>query len=189
MNHNSEKNIANSEILQYENIISALEGLDDVSEAQVFQIVSDSEARLVALLVPVNDAIAFSLLRRQLHETSPEITVPEELIMVDSIDKNASLEELLDMYNKNFMRESVYVKPRNDIEEYLVRLWGELLSVGRISVTDNFFALGGHSLLVAKMNFAIERDLGVKMDYDQMLSISVLSDLADLVSQVKNESK
>lgn len=189
MNHNSEKNITNSEILQYQNIVSALEASDDVSEAQVFEVVSDSKARLVALLVPVNDTIAFSLLRRQLHEISPVVPVPEELIMVDSIDKNASLDELLDMYDKNFKRESVYVKPRNEIEEYLVRLWGELLPVGRISVTDDFFALGGHSLLVAKMHFAIERDLGLKMDYDQMLSTSVLSSLANLVSQVKNESK
>lgn len=189
MNDYSEKIIENREILQYQHIVSALEVLDDVREAQVFQAGSDSSARLVALLVPANDTITFSLLRRQLHAVSSEVPVPEELIIVDSIDKNASSRELLDMYDKIFKQESVYVKPCNAIEEYLVRLWGELLPVGRISVTDDFFALGGHSLLVAQIHFAIERDMGLNMNFELMLRTSVLSELALILSQMKNESK
>ena len=188
MNDDSEKVIADREMLQYQHIVSALEALDDVREAQVFQVGSGSSARLVALLVPVNDTIAFSLLRRQLHEVSSEASVPEELIIVDSIDKNTSSRELLDMYDKIFKQESVYVKPCNAIEAYLVRLWGELLPVGRISVTDDFFALGGHSLLVAQMHFAIERDMGMYMNFELMLRTSVLSELALIITQMKNES-
>ncbi|WP_379162621.1 phosphopantetheine-binding protein [Paenibacillus sp. sgz5001063] len=115
--------------------------------------------------------------------------VPEELIIVDSIGKNISSRELLNMYEEIFKQESVYVKPCNAIEAYLVKLWGELLPVGRISVTDDFFALGGHSLLVAQMHFAIERDMGMYMNFELMLRTSVLSELALIMTQMKNESK
>lgn len=189
MNNDGGKVIENREMLKYQHIVSALEACYDVREAQVFQVGSDSGARLAALLVPVKDTIAFSLLRQQLHEVSSELPVPEELIIVDSIAKDSSPRELLDRYDKFFKQESVYVKPRNAIEAYLVRLWGELLPVGRISVTDDFFALGGHSLLVAKMHFAIERDMGIPMNFELMLRTSVLSELAFLITQIKNESR
>lgn len=188
MNNDSGKFIVNRELLQYQHIVLALEASYDVREAQVFQVGSDSSTRLVALLVPENDTIAFSLLRRQLHEVSPELPVPEELIIVDSIKKSSSPRELLDMYDKMFKQEFVYIKPCNAVETYLVRLWGELLPVGRISVTDDFFVLGGHSLLVAQMHFAIERDMGINIDFELVLRTSVLSELALLITQVKNES-
>jgi hypothetical protein len=117
------------------------------------------------------------------------VPVPAELIIVDSIDKNTPLSERLDMYDKFFKQESDYVKPCNAIEAYLVRLWGELLPVGRISVTDDFFALGGHSLLVAEMHFMIERDMGLYMNFELMLRTSVLSELAQIITQMKHETK
>lgn len=188
MNDDIEKIIAKEETLQYQHIVSSLEALDDVNEVKVFQVGRGSSERLVALLVPANDTIAFSLLRRQLRETSPSVPIPEELIIVDSIEKSNSASELLDIYDKFFKQESVYVKPSNSIEEYLVRLWGELLPVGRISVEDDFYALGGHSLLVAQMHFAIERDMGVYMDFELMLRTSVLSELALTIAQMKKDN-
>ncbi len=188
MDNDSGKVIVNRELLQYRHIVLALEASDDVREAQVFQVGRDSDTRLVALLVPENDSIAFSLLRRQMHEVWPELPVPEELIIVDSIKKNSSPCELLDMYGKTFKQEAAYIKPCNAIEAYLVRLWGELLPVGRISVTDDFFALGGHSLLVAQMHFAVERDIGININFELMLRTSVLSELALLITQAKKES-
>src|SRR5699024_6525521 len=188
MNDNIEKIIAKVETFQYQHIVSSLEALDEVNEVKVFQVGRGSSERLVAILVPANDTIAFSLLRRQLRETSPCVPIPEELIIVDSIEKNNSQSELLDIYDEFFKQESVYVKPSNSTEEYLVRLWGELLPAGRISVEDDFYVLGGHSLLVAQMHFAIERDMGVSMDFELMLRTSVLSELALTIAQMKKDT-
>jgi hypothetical protein len=188
MNDEIEKILVNKEALQYQHIVSSLEALDDVNEVKVFQVGKGSSERLIALLVPANDTIAFSLLRRKLRETSPSVPIPEELIIVDSIEKNSSTSELIDIYDKFLKQESVYVKSSNSIEEYLVRLWGELLPAGRISVEDDFYALGGHSLLVAQMHFAIERDMGVYMDFELLLCTSVLSDLALTIVQMKKDA-
>lgn len=50
-----------------------------------------------------------------------------------------------------------YIAPRYDIELTLARIWQDLLGVKRIGVRDNFFSLGGHSLLVLKLLKSIEQ--------------------------------
>jgi hypothetical protein len=44
-----------------------------------------------------------------------------------------------------------YVSPGNATEEAIVGIWQELLGIGKIGIHDNFFDLGGHSLLVASL--------------------------------------
>jgi hypothetical protein len=45
-------------------------------------------------------------------------------------------------------QQSAYQAPRNDIERLLCELWQELLGLERVGITDDFFNLGGHSLLI-----------------------------------------
>jgi acyl carrier protein len=45
-----------------------------------------------------------------------------------------------------------YVAPRNELEREIAALWRELLQLERVGVHDNFFDLGGHSLLIVKMH-------------------------------------
>jgi acyl carrier protein len=53
--------------------------------------------------------------------------------------------------------------PRNSQEETLCRLFAELLGREPIGIDDNFFALGGHSLLVTKLVNEIRSDLGAEI--------------------------
>jgi hypothetical protein len=56
-----------------------------------------------------------------------------------------------------------YVAPRTDAERYMAEAWQEALGVGRIGVYDNFFDLGGHSLLCFRVIARIEREKGVRL--------------------------
>jgi len=60
-------------------------------------------------------------------------------------------------------REGEHVAPRTDVEERLVRVWKEVLGVEHIGVHDDFFDLGGHSLLVARLVTAIEHEFSVSI--------------------------
>ncbi len=51
------------------------------------------------------------------------------------------------------------VEPSSDVESQLAELWCRHLGLERVSVTDNFFDLGGHSLLVVQLHQAIRRSL------------------------------
>ena len=52
--------------------------------------------------------------------------------------------------------DSAYVEPRNDVERTLTGFWQELLGVAQVGVEDDFFALGGHSLIAVRL-FAMVR--------------------------------
>lgn len=44
-----------------------------------------------------------------------------------------------------------YIMPRNETEQLLVHIWRDILRTDRIGIDDNFFEIGGHSLLIARV--------------------------------------
>jgi thioesterase domain-containing protein/non-ribosomal peptide synthetase component F len=72
---------------------------------------------------------------------------------------------------------SAYVAPRTPTQEGLAELWRDLLKVQQVGIGDDFFALGGQSILAARLVVAIEKRFGVK------LSISVLATARTLERQ------
>jgi acyl-CoA synthetase (AMP-forming)/AMP-acid ligase II/acyl carrier protein len=56
-----------------------------------------------------------------------------------------------------------YVAPRTPIEEVLAVIWTELLGVDRIGIHDNFFDLGGHSLMAMRLMAAVRDTLGIAL--------------------------
>ncbi|MFI6901259.1 phosphopantetheine-binding protein, partial [Nonomuraea sp. NPDC050394] len=55
------------------------------------------------------------------------------------------------------------VPPRTPMEEGIAKIWAELLGRERVGMTDDFFALGGHSLLVVRLIGRIDEEFGVEL--------------------------
>jgi amino acid adenylation domain-containing protein/non-ribosomal peptide synthase protein (TIGR01720 family) len=94
-------------------------------------------------------------IRRFLQDRLPDYMVPSHLIRLDALPltPNGKLDRkaLPEPGAVTFDRTDVYEGPRNQDEELIAGIWEELLGIGKISVHDNFFALGGHSLLVTQL--------------------------------------
>ncbi|HEY0684527.1 MAG TPA: amino acid adenylation domain-containing protein, partial [Steroidobacter sp.] len=71
---------------------------------------------------------------------------------------------------------AVYVAPRTAMEEKLAGIWGELLGVERVGANDNFFDLGGHSLMAMRM---LARDLGAKVELSELFARPTLTSFAE----------
>ncbi|GGW39331.1 condensation domain-containing protein [Arenibacter certesii] len=56
-----------------------------------------------------------------------------------------------------------YVAPRNEIEVQLVTIWEYLLGIDKVGIRDNYFELGGKSMMAIKMFALIENKIGVKL--------------------------
>ncbi|HZF07300.1 MAG TPA: amino acid adenylation domain-containing protein [Thermoanaerobaculia bacterium] len=67
--------------------------------------------------------------------------------------------------------ENAFEAPRTPTEESLVRIWQEVLAVGRVGIHDNFFSLGGHSLLatqlISRVREALAVDVGLPALFEQ----------------------
>ncbi|HEY9429207.1 MAG TPA: alpha/beta fold hydrolase, partial [Gemmatimonadaceae bacterium] len=71
-----------------------------------------------------------------------------------------------------------YVAPRNDIEARLIALWERALGIEPIGVHDNFFQMGGHSLLVARLFSEIEATFGERLPLAALFDAPTIEELA-----------
>ncbi len=76
-----------------------------------------------------------------------------------------------------------YFAPRNEVEEKLALIWQEILEVDQIGIYDDFFDLGGHSLMAIRMVYHIERNLSISIPINiifEFPTIDTLSKYLDL---------
>jgi amino acid adenylation domain-containing protein len=109
----------------------------------------DGPKRLVGYVVPKNGAPAGEELRDFVLAKLPEYMVPLAFVAIEGLPLTAN-----GKIDRSALPEPEYVKaakrgvaPRNELEMKLVKIWEEVLGVGEIGVRDDFFDLGGHSLV------------------------------------------
>jgi acyl carrier protein len=122
------------------------------------------ERRLVAYVVGDMEAEA---LRQHLRRSVPEYMVPAAFVTLDALPltPNGKVDRKALPAPEYASAEDRYVAPRTPVEEALAGIWAEVLRVERIGVHDNFFALGGHSLMAIRVVSRIHKalDAGVSL--------------------------
>jgi thioesterase domain-containing protein/acyl carrier protein len=71
-----------------------------------------------------------------------------------------------------------YVAPRNEVEAKLASMWEEIFELPRIGIEDDFFEIGGQSILAARLISRIEADFGVSIDLSNLLVNRTVEQLA-----------
>ena len=78
-----------------------------------------------------------------------------------------------------------YEAPQGLVEEVLAGIWQELLGVARVGRHDNFFDLGGHSLLMVSLVERL-RQHGLKGEISDVFTAPSVSELAKVLRQTQN---
>ncbi|XP_055301536.1 uncharacterized protein LOC129568045 [Sitodiplosis mosellana] len=155
-----------------------------VQEAVIQSYGNDSNARLIAYVVANADVSLAQDLRNYMSELVPEYMVPAAYVCLSSlpltINGKVDRRALPAPDEDAFAREK-YASPLSEMEEKLAKIWRELLGIDRISRHDNFFALGGHSLLVVRLLLELRRiglDITVREVFDAPTLAALASSLA-----------
>ena len=108
------------------------------------------DRRLVAYLVGPADAEA---LRERLRGELPEYMVPAAFVALETLPltPNGKLDRRALPAPEQKPRDVSASLPRTELEERVAAVWREVLEVGEIGVDDNFFDLGGNSLLLSRV--------------------------------------
>ncbi|MFI6499019.1 SDR family NAD(P)-dependent oxidoreductase [Nonomuraea typhae] len=80
-----------------------------------------------------------------------------------------------------------YVAPRDDTEGVLAALWSEVLGTPRVGVEDDFFELGGNSLVAVQLIALIRKKLGVRLPMRSLFKEATVGGMAALVKQAEVE--
>ncbi len=145
-----------------------------------------ADARLAAYLVLSNGIIpAESELRNHLRKTLPDYMVPAAFVVLDSlpltpngkIDRKALPAPATAATVEPSSGES-YVEPRTTLERLIAGVWGEVLERERVGIRDNFFDVGGHSLLAVRVAAGISKVLGKPLGVNLLFEYPTVEELA-----------
>ncbi len=74
-----------------------------------------------------------------------------------------------------------YVRPSTELEQKLVTIWQEILRVEQVGVTDNFFDLGGHSILATVLVARVKKELGLQLSLAGLFQNNTIRAMAVLL--------
>jgi aryl carrier-like protein len=120
-------------------------------------------------------------LRENLSAVLPEYMAPAAYVKMEAmpLTSNGKLDRrALPAPDGTAYAASGYEAPVGEIETMLAEIWADLLNLERVSRHDNFFALGGYSLLVTKLIARIRKELGVEIKVQELFSKPTLFLLA-----------
>ncbi|MFF1297238.1 MULTISPECIES: amino acid adenylation domain-containing protein [unclassified Streptomyces] len=147
------------------------------------------DRRLVAFVVPAEAGLLLRDLRASLAADVPSYMVPAEFVVIEEMPMDAHgkrdwgrLRELLE---ERAAARRAYVTPRTETERRLVRYWEDLLAQERVGAADDFFTLGGHSMLAVRLRMIIRRDLGISVPPESLFENSVLADQAKMLDDYR----
>lgn len=138
-------------------IVSVLREVAGVRDALVTVRGNDKEeARLIAYAVREAGAVlSIAELRQHLRKQLPDYMVPSGFVILDQIPLTVSgkvdRHALPDVDHEHSDLAASYVGPRSETENVITQIWQQVLDVKKLGIHDNFFDLGGHSLLMVQV--------------------------------------
>ncbi|RLK61737.1 non-ribosomal peptide synthase protein (TIGR01720 family)/amino acid adenylation domain-containing protein [Actinokineospora cianjurensis] len=163
-------------------IEAALLARPGIREAAVVAREDGGHRRLVAYLVA--DAFDTNELRAALKGTLPDYMVPAAFVGLDRLPmtRNGKLDKAALPAPEFSAAEAEYVAPRDETEELLAQLWADALGTERVGVTDNFFALGGDSILSIQI-VSRARQAGLRLTSRDVFVNQTIAELALVVTR------
>ena len=165
-------------------IEAALQGLSTVKEAVVASHENDvGERCLVAYVVPAGQTVpTTTTLRRDLTDKLPDYMIPSAFVILDAmpLTPNGKIDRraLPKPGNLRPSLDNPYVAPQTPVERHLAQIWAEVLSLEKVGIHDNFFALGGHSLAAARVVSRVITTFQIELPIKALFDSPTVADMA-----------
>lgn len=167
---------------------SALEQHPSVQQAVV---IADEEGtghkRLLAYVVVQPDQlIESSALKEFLQKRLPDYMIPAHVTVLESfpLTPNGKVDRrALPAPTCAQERGTVLMPPRDDLEFQLVQIWENVLEVRSLGIEDNFFDLGGNSLLAARLSDRLEQVFDCHLPLTTIFQTPTIAQLAEVLRQ------
>jgi len=151
---------------------------------QAVAVASDNERgekQIVAYVVADGD-VSSDELRDHLSRKLPGYMIPAAFVFLDAFPLTASGKiNRLALPRPGPVARKEFVAPRTTAEEILAGIWTDLLNVQEIGVNDDFFGLGGHSLLLARIAARIRESFNIDLSLRVLFEASTVAELAKRV--------
>lgn len=168
----------------------------EVRDAAVTVAAAGTEAaRLVAHVVPAAGADRAGLgerLRARLSTRLPAHMIPARFVLHEALPALSSgkrdlnrLRALAESDAAPDATERRFDAPRDPVEETVAALWARVLDLPRVGIHENFFEIGGHSLLLTQVGLGIAEAFGVEVPLRRLYNLPTVAAMAEAVVEAE----
>ncbi|SDD31921.1 nonribosomal peptide synthetase DhbF [Paracidovorax valerianellae] len=146
------------------------------------------DKRLVAYVVFAGpDEIATGELRTHLALSLPDYMVPSAVVVLPTMPLSSSgkldRQALPIPSAQHAQGDQPYAAPRNSTEAALATLWAEILNVPQVGIHDNFFEIGGHSLMAIQLGMRIREKIHPEFPHAEVYNRPSIAQLAGWIDK------
>jgi len=148
--------------------------------------------RLVAYVVPQKEEIlVISELRKFLESKLPNYMVPAVFVILEALPltPNGKIDRKA-LPTPDTMRpelEAVYQPPETEVDQTIADIWQKVLQLENVGIHDNFFEIGGHSLLLVQVHSKLLEVLQTDLSILDLFKYPTINSLGNYFNQVKKK--
>jgi pristinamycin I synthase-3/4 len=147
------------------------------------------EPRLVAYVTQAaGDSLNAIELRKRLRALLPEYMLPSAIVLLEAmpVTPNGKIDRArLPVIEGKRTEIAEFIAPRTATEEALAEIWCEMLELDRVGVDDDFFVLGGHSLMAIRVVARVRTALSVELALKELFECRTLGQLAERIDSLR----
>jgi amino acid adenylation domain-containing protein len=145
--------------------------------------VAPGDTRLIGYLVPVPEShLSLSALRAFLRGRLPDYMVPATFVSLEKLPltPNGKVDRMTlpAADESNTLREEARAAPQTEMEKTVAGMLERLLNLEHVDVEENFFSLGGHSLLGAQLVARLRDTFGIEMPLRAVFEAPTVAELS-----------
>jgi thioesterase domain-containing protein/acyl carrier protein len=173
-------------------IEAVLAGHLDVSQVAVaVQLDASGNKCLAAYVVPgPSKILAANTLRSFMQKRLPDYMIPAGFVFLDALPLNPNGKvDRRALATQKWQSasvapdETIAVSPRDKLELQVQQIWEQVLGINSVGIRDNFFEIGGHSLLAAGLLAEIEKIFGKNLPLSTIFQSPTIEQLADILRE------
>jgi amino acid adenylation domain-containing protein len=165
-------------------IVSSLQSHSDVAQAAV-AVKNSSLCAYVTVTSRVDEDKLTRHLKAQLAKVLPKYMVPNTIMVLDRLPLTPQGKVDVKALPETIGQTAQYVAPETQTETDLHALWCAALNVEKISIAENFFTVGGHSLLAIRLIGRIRDQFNVELKVNDFFDHATVQDLAEYIDLIK----
>ncbi|KAG0198376.1 hypothetical protein BGX28_008193, partial [Mortierella sp. GBA30] len=153
----------------------------DVREVIVLAAGEGSQKRLIAYVASSDHESPARSLRNHLSGKLPEYMIPSAFVRLTALPltSNGKVDRrALPEPDSNAFVTGDYIAPEGEFEVALAGIWAEVLQIERVGRHDNFFTMGGHSLLAVRMINNVKARLGTELKLNTLFTAPTITELS-----------
>jgi amino acid adenylation domain-containing protein len=175
--------------IEPDEIAAVLDQYSGITGSVVVARDDSGDKRLVAYIVVAPGVeLTHSGLQGFLKNYLPDYMVPAAFVQIPSLPMTHSGKvdraALPVPGPENTISDQMYVAPRTATEKRLVAILSQLLGVGQVSVNDNFFFLGGHSLLGTQLIARTRDAFGVELPLRTVFDFPTAAEISSVIDEM-----